>query len=172
MKRRIQQGEDIPNNSNPGETHPIPSIMATSPDPEDGPYDPHEERSYTVLITKLGRTEAKDLREHVRNNGLDAFCSPPWENVSGNVRENVREKGWSFRMSHKTLQESLTYVCSGNRRGLNEHLSRQMDKGRHKARVWMVVQWDGGEVRIEGSVPKGRHNNFSALIEVFDQFQV
>lgn len=41
VRRQIQRGQNSSNNSNPGETRPIPSIMGMDRGPSDGPYDPH-----------------------------------------------------------------------------------------------------------------------------------
>lgn len=41
VRRQIQQGQNSPNNSNPGETRPISSIMSMDRGRSDGPYDPH-----------------------------------------------------------------------------------------------------------------------------------
>lgn len=169
MKIRIQQGQNSPNKSKSGETHPIQSIMATGPDPSDadprdGPYDPHQEQLFAAMITKLSRNEAKDLRERFREIGLDHFFTPFWR------RE--KRRGWKFTPFGGQSSKSSSFFANCNRRGFHTHLTQEGAEPRDKRRVSMIVQCDGGEVRVEGLVCKYRRQTFGAVLGVFDQFQV
>ena len=147
------------------------------PDTSDGPYEPCEERFYTLLVTRLSRTEAKQLRKQIRYSGWDAIYTFPWQ-----FFEEVPNKGiigWQFRRNDNTQLDTLTYICGGNQEGIRRQMVQEGKSPWDTRRIMMIVQRDGGEVRVDGLVakaPKGKPATVgkpnTAALDVFAQFEV
>ncbi|KAG6356187.1 hypothetical protein INS49_015574 [Diaporthe citri] len=152
VRRQIQLGQNSPNNSNPGERRPIPSIIGMDRGRSDGP-----------------RTEAKDLRAQIRTRGLDVFSEPQWEPIMQSTGS-----GWQFRHHVGRGMETFTTIRRGNRKGFNEVL--RQDGYRKAKRLTMIVQQDGGEVLVEGIIceneRKCSRTPTSTLLEIFEGFEV
>lgn len=177
MENQIEKNQNFLISSEPGETFPIPSIKDVKPDTSDGPYEPCEERFYTLLVTRLSRTEAKQLRKQIRYSGWDAIYTFPWQ-----FFEEVPNKGtigWQFRRNDNTQLDTLTYICGGNHEGIRRQMVQEGKSPWDTRRIMMIVQRDGGEVRVDGLVakaPKGKPNTVgkptTAALDVFAQFEV
>lgn len=169
VRIQIQRGQNSPNNSNPGETHPIPSIIGIDLGRSNGPYDPHQEPLYTTLHTRLSRTEAKDLRVQIRTRGLDVFSEPQWEPIM-----HKRGAGWQLKSHVGRKGEIFTNIRRSNRRGINAAM--RQDDFRNSKRLSMTVERDGGEVLVEGIIcgkpPQRILTPTSILLEIFEGFQV
>lgn len=164
MKIQIEKGQSSPDNRRPG---PIPSIMDMHQDLANGLYDPHQ-NNYTVLNTRLSRVEAKDLRDQIRNIGLDAFAAPEWKphpDRDGTV------SGWQFRHSRRRHRESISRVFRGDREGINKYLMNE-EKFVSQKRISMIVQRDGGEVKVERIVTKPGWTLTHTVLEIFEDFEV
>lgn len=169
LEAQAEKDQKFLTSSNPGETFPIQSIMNVEPDTSDGPYDPCEERLYTLMTTKLNRTEAKKLRKKVRDSGWDPFDGPPWEPI---VRPQNRTTGWQFRRADINQRNCLTSICSGNRLGIHSLLLLEGRSPWRTRRFLTIVQRDGGEVHINGLLAKPKRSTTAAALEVFDKFEV
>lgn len=161
-----QQAQISTDESNSGQSCPIPSITGIGPDPCDDTYDPPGEpgeRFYTVLITKLDHDEAKELRRLIRNQGLGAFCDLQWSLKKFKAKPRAYRKG--------DLGDS--YVCRGNREGVDSALMRERTRTRpENRRNVMIVEQDGGELSIEELIPLGYQTRTLAVLKIFEMFEV
>lgn len=170
MESQIEKSQNFLMSSEPGETFPIPSIKDVKPDTSDGPYDPCQERFYTLMVTRLSRTEAKKLRKQVRYSGWDAMYTFPWKPLEEGRARGIM--GWQFRRIDNIQLDSLTFIGGGNWEGIHQTMIREGYSTWERRRIMMIVQRDGGEVRIDGLVAKKPKSPTSAALEVFDQFEV
>lgn len=163
---QTEEVQSSPDNSKPG---PIPPIMGMHQDLGDGPDDPHQD-SYTVLTTRLSRAEAKVLRDQIRNSGLDAFAAPEWEATP----DRPRYPGWKFfKHSERNILESASTVHHDNRKGINHFLVQEDRRTQKSRRLTMVVQRDGGEVKLENLVPRPRQRLTAIVLNhLFVDFEV
>lgn len=169
LTAQIEKSKTLLTSCNPGEMFPIPSIMDVIPDKMDGPYETCEERIYTLLTTKLGRTEAKKLREKVRHSGWDPFDGLPWKPIK---RSRVIPLGWQFRRTDIDHFHSLTIICGGNRTGILDVMRREGRRARGERRFMTIVQRDGGEVHVNGLLAKSTRTTTSTALDIFDKFEV
>lgn len=177
MEDQIEKSRNFRISSEPGETFPIPSIKDVKPDTSDGPYEPCEERFYTLLVTRLIRTEAKQLRKQIRYSGWDAIYTSPW--IFFEEEPNKGRIGWQFRRNDNSQLDTLTYICGGNQEGIRQQMRQEGKTPWDTRRIMMIVQRDGGEVRVDGLVakaPKGKPTTVgkptTAALNLFDQFEV
>lgn len=177
VENQIEKSQNFLISSEPGETFPIPSIKDVKLDTSDGPYEPCEERFYPLLVTRLNRTEAKKLRKQVRYSGWDAIYTFPW--IFFEEVPNKGTIGWQFRRNDNPQLDTLTYICGGNQEGIRRQMVEEGKVPWDRRRIMMIVQRDGGEVRVDGLVakaPKGKPttvgNPNTAALDLFDQFEV
>lgn len=169
VKFQIKKHRSFLISSEPGETFPIPTIMNVEPDTSDGPYETCEERLYTIMATKLSRTEAKELRKKVRDSGWDPFDGPPWEPIAWPHGPTI---GWQFRRIDMVPRKCLTTICGGTRIGVRNLLLKEGRAAPHERRFVTIVQRDGGEIHVNGLLGKFNRSNTAAAVEVFDKFEV
>lgn len=154
------------NQSDSGESYSIPSIMNIDRDPCDEPYDPPGERLYTVLLTKLDRREAQDLRDQIRNQGLGAFSDPEWSFLRTVIGRVPR-----FRRNDE--ESTASSISRGNREGVDEAMLRERRRKKsEKRRNVMIVEQDGGELSIEELIPIGIQSRTNAVLKIFEMFEV
>lgn len=160
-----QRAQVSTNESDSGASFPIPSITGIDPDPCDDPYGPPGqpgERLYTVLITKLNRAEAKHLRRQIRNQGLGAFSDIQWA-----LKDFVR-----IPRAYRRGQLGDSYVCRGNREGVDSALRQERLKHRPDRRTVMIVEQDGGVLSIKELIPIHPQTRTTAVLKIFEMFEV
>lgn len=147
-------------------------------DPSGEPYELHIEPAYAILKTHLERSAAKRLREAIRHDGLNIFSHTSWALHQNDSNKQTEPK---FGRTDRGTSMHFSFVSLGNREGFNAAL-RKVGKLPLKRRpLLMIVQRDGGELRVEG-LKHGRLKDSSGryqiasfvntLLDLFKQFEV
>lgn len=155
---------------------PIPSVVDMEQDPYDGPWDPHDEPVYMMLITRDDRNEAKRLRDQLRHHGFPILRGEWFLEKQGAIPIGLLGR---LTFDHRTSRRTPFDVAWANREAVDDTMEEERKRHRIQRRRVLLVQRDGGEVRVDGlkrkHKPTGGPSDLTfttTLLDLFKDFEV